>query len=457
MTRMNGTRFRLFPQSPSADSVPETVWLRSPPGSIGPGPSDDRMYAVLPAIPKLPYDPPATMPPFAGPRLQPAFPDRGGHFDRVDPSSPQFLAAHLYGCARFTLDTWERHLRRPVRWWHADFLPFLELVPTVDWNNAHAGPGFIETGERASIDGILNLFCLNFDVVAHEMGHAILFAEVGIPAPGRLTPQFLAFHESLSDLIALLAAMEFGSVIERFLDETGGNLYSLGQLGRLAEMSASDQIRRVTFDARIRDFDGFVRGQDGAWYGPNGERRTQHQLSQPLTGAFFAILIEIYQDSLVARRLIGPDDDCRGWTREEVNEDFRRMQARFGELYGARRTAFHATLCDARDWLARSLAIMLTRLRPDDLTFGAIAGTFLEVARERGMTGNLKAIEDYFLDRDIVPEPPRAARRAQLHDVDPWHHARDGGGRPLDPRTALRMVSSVQNLLDHGFRDAPGW
>jgi hypothetical protein len=100
---------------------------------------------------------------------------------------------------------------------------------------------------------------------------------------------------------------------------------------------------------------------------------------------------------------------------------------------------------------------MLTRLRPDDLTFGAIAGTFLEVARERGMTGNLKAIEDYCLDRDIVPEPPRAARRAQLHDVDPWHHARDGGGRPLDPRTALRMVSSVQNLLDHGFRDAPGW
>ena len=54
---LSGTRFRLFPQPSFLDSFEraETVWVSSPPGSLGPGPSDDRMYVVDPIGKPSPY------------------------------------------------------------------------------------------------------------------------------------------------------------------------------------------------------------------------------------------------------------------------------------------------------------------------------------------------------------------------------------------------------------------
>jgi hypothetical protein len=42
----------------------------------------------------------------------------------------------------------------------------------------------------------------------------VLFAELGVPSRARLTPQFLAFHESIADVSALLTAMHFDRVTE---------------------------------------------------------------------------------------------------------------------------------------------------------------------------------------------------------------------------------------------------
>ena len=62
--RRAGTRFRLFPQSPSlpAFQTPEPVYVAAPPGSIGPGPFDGRMYAIDPVhksrLYGFPYLPP---------------------------------------------------------------------------------------------------------------------------------------------------------------------------------------------------------------------------------------------------------------------------------------------------------------------------------------------------------------------------------------------------------------
>ena len=64
--RPTGTRFRLFAQSPVLRGFeePETVWVSSPAGTLGPGPSDQRMYTVLP-IEKKPYGE-SDLPPFRG-------------------------------------------------------------------------------------------------------------------------------------------------------------------------------------------------------------------------------------------------------------------------------------------------------------------------------------------------------------------------------------------------------
>src|SRR5512146_1719433 len=100
----SGTRFRLFPQSPSLKAYrnPETVWVSPQPGTIGPGPSDDRMY-VIDAIDKQHYEYPY-LPPHRGRKRPPVFPDRDGHFDYLRVDEPGFRSAHMYGAVRRVLD-----------------------------------------------------------------------------------------------------------------------------------------------------------------------------------------------------------------------------------------------------------------------------------------------------------------------------------------------------------------
>ena len=178
---IGGTRFRLFPAYAAGYAEPEMVEVSLPPGTIGPGPSDPWMYAVHPLRKDDPYDPPSSMPPFRGPTYPPALPGPQGHFDHIPVEAPEFLAAHLYGTVRHTLDIWEFYLGRKVVWWHAPRIPRLELIPFVHWQNAHSGPGFIEMGEKPSHSGREQPFCLNFDVIAHETGHAIMFSMIGVP------------------------------------------------------------------------------------------------------------------------------------------------------------------------------------------------------------------------------------------------------------------------------------
>ena len=239
--REDGTRFRLYPAYDDGFRNPECILLSPPAGSLEPGPSDMRMYTVNPLCKDAPYDPPFYEPPYRGPQHAPACPDPAGQFDRIPIDSQQFLAAHTYGAVRRTLDIWEAYLGRPVTWWHAAFLPQLELVARVEWANAHSGPGYLEMGRQADETGRLAPFCLNYDVLAHETGHAILFSQVGIPPESSVTREFLAFHESFADLIGLVGTMHFRSIIGQLLTETAGNLYIENVISRLGEISRTEQ------------------------------------------------------------------------------------------------------------------------------------------------------------------------------------------------------------------------
>ena len=210
-SRRAGTRFRLFPSYAEGYTEPELVEVSLPPGSIGPGPSDAWMYARNPISKGEPYDPPFYVPPYNGPIYPPAIPGRRGHFDEIAFGTEQFLAAHTYGTVRLVLDIWEHYLARPIVWWHADVIPRVELIPTVQWQNAQSGPGFIEMGQEPDSIGRLQPFCLNFDVLAHETGHGILFSQIGV-APD-VTEAFLAFHESLRrfDIDGLRIAFPIGA------------------------------------------------------------------------------------------------------------------------------------------------------------------------------------------------------------------------------------------------------
>ena len=83
------------------------------------------------------------------PEPPPAMPDAAGHFDYLEPGTPEFEMAQLYGCVRFVLDVWEHYFGRPIAW---HFLSRLRgwKSPSADLNNATAGYGFLELGANVT-------------------------------------------------------------------------------------------------------------------------------------------------------------------------------------------------------------------------------------------------------------------------------------------------------------------
>jgi hypothetical protein len=399
---MRGTLFRLYPQSTEAFSEPELIAVSPPPGTIGPGPSDGRM-AVVDAVDKQPYDPPGLRPPFRGPVRPPAMPDADGHFHTIPVGTPQFLQAHLYGSVRLTLDVWEKYLGHPVRWLDTADNPHLELVPLVNWSNAHSGFGFLETGVKLNDEGEPQLFCLNLDVVAHETGHTVLFAKLGVPSRARLTPQFLAFHESIADVSALLTAMHFEAVIMRVLTETSGNLYVLNDFNRIGELSSTQQIRVADNTMTLADVADLELSPTGEWIDPTGQGRNAHALAQPLTGAIFDFLVDLFQEALVRRGMIDPDLDARGWQREEVEAAMDQLAEGYGERFALFADDFRDCLVEARDLVGSCIGLMLERVDIDDLTFGHVAGVLLEAVTERVSDHAATQLAAYFDWRGIEP------------------------------------------------------
>jgi hypothetical protein len=417
------------------------------------------MYVANPTLKIEPYSPPVTMPPWRGPEFLPATPDQTGHFDRIPVESPEFLAAHIYGSVRRTLDVWEYYLGRRVTWWHAAFLPQVELVPVVTgWPNAHSGPGFIEMGMMPNETGREQLLALNFDVIGHETGHAILFSQVGVPPPDQVTGEYLAFHESFSDLIGMIAAMNFPSVTRKLLAQTGGNLYAANLVNRLGKLSDREQVRIADNETTMEEVAGLQLEPDGNWLDPLGENRNQHALGEPLTGAIFDMMVEIFQDGLVQRGAIAPDLDTRGWTREEVEKSFDDLHLQSTRALARFDAEFCDSIDDARNVLGRAMAHAMLTLNPETLSFGRVAARLLEAAARDGQGHILPALLDDFLWRGIDPRPfltIDVARDPMRRPGRTWRRL-----RAVDPHAPPRCGCSdprgfifARRLMPHSHRE----
>ncbi len=455
---MSGTLVRLFPQSEGYDE-PVTVELSWPAGSVGAGPEDPTLRAVLPLDKRAPYEPPIYVPPYRGAVLPPAEPDADGNFDHIPVDAPQFLSQHLYGGVRRTLDCWVRYLGRPVTWWHAREWPQLELVPLLDWDNAHSGPGFIETGERRTEAGRLRLFSLNFDVIAHETGHAILFAEVGAPEPGGITAEYLAFQESFSDLIALVTALHFPSVVDRMLEQTRGNLYVLNLVARIGELSGVEQIRVADNATTMADVAELGLTLGGEWLDPTGQDRTEHDLAQPLTGAIFDVLVDLFQDNLVRAGVIPPQLDPWGWDEATVEAAFDELEAVAGNALAAHGDVFRWAVDDARDSVGACMARTMETIDAENLTFDAVAAGMVRAAAELGLERVEPSFLENFLLRGIDPRPllrreveaARAWRRMSYAERRERIAALPRGRPPPSPRgviLASSMMAHAHRVLE---------
>ena len=402
-----GTRFLLFPQSPfrTAEPVPELIEISAPPGSIGPGPSGPRMYAVNPrgktipfgAIVPGPNGPGMYLPPWHGQTHPPPEPDEDGHFTHILPGDPAFEAAHLFAAAHFTLDVWEEYFGHPIPWHFARDYDRLELSLLPGLDNAHIGWGFLETGGTSEHGGEYRAYSLNFDVVAHEIGHAIIYSIAGMPVSEDVPGEYYGFHESAADMVAIIASLHFGSVVEELLESTRGNLYTFNQLNRFAELAGNAQIRMA---ANTRTLQEFSRG----W-------SSEHDLSEPLTGAMFDILVDIFHERLLVHGLITPEMEDLSDQLEETPYYGDVMQALFDARYALDPEGFRLALLEARDFLGAYLAAAWGMLEAGNLTYAAVETALLAV--DRATTGGAfqTIIEGNFRMRGIglVQAGPRLA------------------------------------------------
>jgi hypothetical protein len=379
VTRL-GTRFKLFPQPPFGSPVEaETIWVSSPAGSVDPGPSDERMFVVEPAAEKQPYgigygpygSPYVYLPPWEGPAAPPVLPDEEGHFDYLEPGMPEFEAAHVFGCARFVLDVWEGYFGRRIPWHFEPNLDRLEIALLPDYDNAQAGFGFLELGSYFLENDETAPFTLNFDIIAHEIGHLIIASEVGVPTVDTAEGEYFGFHEGIADLVALVASAHFDSVVDELLEQTAGNLYVLNRLNRIGEISDNKEIRTASNTVHLSAFaDGWI---------------DEHDLSLPLSGAMFDILVDIFHELLVQRRLISAEMEHLADVVERRPDYEVLIQSLFDETFKANAAGFKEAMLSARDQLGRYIAQALIRLSPHHLNYDDVAAVLLAV--DQDLTG----------------------------------------------------------------------
>lgn len=393
--RGRGTKFKLFAQSPTlADfSRPETVWVSSPRGSLQPGPADKRMY-VVDAVSKSHYEG-DVQPPYRGARLPAVEPGPAGHFDHIAVDAPAFRSAHCFGVVRRVLDIWEDYYGASVPWHFEPYQRQLEIIPWVDWKNAQFGWGFLEAGYGLDDEKKKQPFSLNFDVLAHETGHSLIFSIVGFPNPRLLTAEYRGFHESASDLVALISAMHFESFLDHTLAKTRGNLYRENELNRIGELSETRQIRLACNEMTMSDVPDRHRAHSDL------TSKEIHTLGQPLTGALFDIMLEVFQQQLVAFGAI--DEDLAERAGRDISDESEdeAVAAAFAAAYEDAPYSFRDALVEARDFLGPRLALTWRELRPENLTFAKVAQTFLSVDRRLSGARNQKQIVECFRWREI--------------------------------------------------------
>jgi len=136
-----------------------------------------------------------------------------------------FRAQNVFAVAAHTLALFEQHLGRPIPW-HSGY-PQLYLIPRARieanafYSREHNAVLF---GWLPAVEDQPSLYTsLSYDVIAHEVSHAILdglrprFTEPGLPDQ-------LAFHEALADLVALLSVFSLKDVARRLLDDGTGKI-----------------------------------------------------------------------------------------------------------------------------------------------------------------------------------------------------------------------------------------
>jgi hypothetical protein len=385
-----------------------------------------------------------------------------GHFDYLNSVGQQqeFFCAALYASARRTLDMWEKYAGHEIRWISDCYAGHLELLPYLNGFGAYSNYSNIQFGywsEGTHYCGSsyhmvpkpsgpeefdLNLpNCENFEVIAHEVGHNILSAEMGLPSWETYTPEFKGFHESLCDVIAILASLQFDSVVESLLEDTKGNLYGYNEASSIMPMPNTSWVRtafneyRISSVYRLEAFSGTLLisvkklvnqiQQQGspqnavqqAIYRLNTDEMQQavgvigYELSRVLTGTIFDIFVEIFQKKLQDSNAISTDLNKESFHNENYAlispKKLDEIQGKFSDAYQKETEKFKTALLEARDEMGLLLTRAVSQLSPHQLLFFHVANALLKADKEIFQGKYQDIMRDCFKWRGIKqPYPP---------------------------------------------------
>jgi hypothetical protein len=170
--------------------------------------------------------------------------------------------------------------------------------------------------------------------------------------------------------VALIVAAHLEPVIEQVMARARGNLFGANELNRLGELSSTAQIRIASNSVTMSEF-------ALGW-------SDEHDLSEPLTGAVFDLLLDIYQTNLVERGLIPRSlaefSDELGHHRAYAPM----IQAEFDRWYPRAPQEFRLALAHARDRLGGLLAQVLLRLNRNEVDYVTVRDALVEADRQSG-------------------------------------------------------------------------
>ena len=385
----SGTRFRIYaqPKDLKAFRKPVVIYLNAAPGTIKPGPADERFY-VVDALDKSSYAEAGGEPPYRGRSRSRIRPGPGGHFTHLRPGTRGFSSAMLFATVRSVLEIWELYFGRKL---FRDGTPRLELIPRVKSDNAWSKPGFIECGFQDFETDHPKPFAENFDVVAHEMGHHIIHEVIGLP-PAPKPLQYRALDEGLADLIAIVSSLHFDVVVNRLLRSTRGNFFSRNTLSRIVELSRAREFRKAFNDEKMSTV---------KW--DPVQDRYKYTLGAPFTGGAFDVLVEIYQRALIRRGVISQELGERSYMA--VHREFAGIQRHFTRAFEGKRQAFTDALLEARDYFGRLLARTLDRTSMSDPSYPTVVANMLEADAQLSGGRYRQVIRESFQWRKIMPGP----------------------------------------------------
>lgn len=235
--------------------------------------------------------------------VKPARPDAQGNY-MYWPGTPEFDQVNSFYYTTFTLRMYERYAHRALPWSFPS--PRIAVDP-------HVGEGtnaFYNEQDRLlgfnsfQVNGEFIFAAQSADVVSHETAHAVLdgLRDLYNESFG-LGP--VAFHESFGDMTAVLVALHDDSLVRRLLTWSKGDLRLDNFVTAVAEQitdrlqSREAEIHERTIYLRNALNDLVLRPFDELPYSPPNPQvelgREMHNYSRLFTGAFYDILVGIYE------------------------------------------------------------------------------------------------------------------------------------------------------------------